>query len=372
MSFFCYECPLDSACRVDMAASPSARRHRLTTKGSTVKAVQLTTFGGPDVLELIDVHEPSPGPGQILIKVESAAINFADIMRRRNDAYPFPTPLPFIPGGEVAGTIEALGDGVDGPQIGTRVFAVVGGDGSTGYAQYALADAPQVIPIPDGVSTDQAAGIVIAGTTAMLILTDKARLAKGDSVLVGGAGGGVGTYAVQIAKALGAGPVVGLASSEAKGQAAMKAGADHIVDPTLPGWNTSARDFAGGLGPNVVLEMSGGDVFAKGLAILAPFGRFVVYGIASGNPGVFSEEAQHQFFYTPSLNQSIHVFNIGLYFGMRPEIAGNAMAKLIELVASGQIAVQVGHTLPLRDAGEAHRLIEARESTGKVILKPWE
>lgn len=334
-------------------------------------AIQLSRFGGPDVLESVDIDKPVAAPGQILIRVESAAVNFADIMRRRNDAYPFPTPLPFIPGSEVAGTVDALGDGVDGPVVGTPVFAVVGGDGSTGYAQYAVADAQQVIPIPAGLTADEAAGIVIAGSTAMLILTDQARLTEGESVLIGGAGGGVGTYAIQIAKSLGAGVVIGAASTPAKGSAALAAGADHVVDPTVAGWERQAREYVGGLGVDVVLEMSGGTTFADGLSILAPFGRFVVYGMSSGEPGVFSKQAQHQFFYNPSMNQSIHVYNLGLYFGMRPLIAVEAMSQLIGLVASGKVAVQVGQTLPLTDAADAHRRIEARQTTGKIILKPW-
>lgn len=334
-------------------------------------AIQLSRFGGPEVLEPVEIETPVAAPGEILIRVESAAVNFADIMRRRNDAYPFPTRLPFIPGSEVAGTIEALGDGVEGPPVGSPVFAVVGGDGSTGYAQYAVADAQQVIPIPDGISADEASGIVIAGSTAMLTLTDQAGLAGGESVLIGGAGGGVGTYAIQIAKSLGAAVVIGAASTPEKRAAALAAGAHHVVDPTVAGWEDEARERAGGVGVDVVLEMSGGTTFAEGLSILAPFGRFVVYGIASGQAGVFSAEAQHQFFYDPSMNQSIHVFNIGLYFGMRPMIAVEAMTRLVGLVASGQVRVQVGETLPLSDAAEAHRRIEARQSTGKVVLKPW-
>lgn len=335
-------------------------------------AIQMSTFGGPDVLKLVEIEQPIAGAGQILIRVESAAVNFADIMRRRNDAYPFPTALPFIPGSEVAGTVETLGDGVEGPPVGTPVFAVVGSDGSSGYAEFALAEAQQVIPIPDAVSADQAAGIVIAGTTAMLILTDKSALQPGESVLIGGAGGGVGTLAIQIAKSLGAGTTIGLASSDQKRRAALDAGADHVVNPTQDGWETTAREQAGGAGVDVVLEMSGGDVFAKGLSILAPFGRFVVYGVASGKPGVFNEAAQHHFFYTPSMNQSIHVFNIGLYFGRQPLVAVEAMTNLIELIASHRVTVQIGETLPLAEAAEAHRRVEGRSTTGKVILKPWE
>ncbi|MFN3218022.1 MAG: zinc-binding alcohol dehydrogenase family protein [Acidimicrobiales bacterium] len=336
-----------------------------------MQAIRMEAFGGPEVLRLLEIDRPEPGPGQVLIRVESAAVNFADVMRRRDDLYPFPTELPFIPGSEVAGTVEALGDGVEGPPPGTPVFAVVGGDGSTGYAQFAVADAQQVIPIPPGLSPDEAAGMVIAGTTAMLVLSDVAKLQPGESVLVGGAGGGVGILAVQIARSLGAGTVIGLASSGDRRSAALEAGADHVVDPGDAGWSDEVRDLTGGAGVGVVLEMSGGQVFADGLTTLAPFGRFVVYGMASGLPGVFDEAGQQAFFYRPSLGQSLHVFNLGLYFGLRPGAAIEAMTALIGLVASGQVKVPVGTTLPLEEAAEAHRLIESRQSTGKVILRPW-
>ncbi len=335
-----------------------------------MKTIQMTEFGGPEVLQLVDVDRPQPGPGQILIRVESAAVNFADVMRRRNDAYPFPTPLPFVPGSEVAGTVETLGDGVDGPPPGAAVFAVVGGDGSTGYAQYAVADAQQVIPIPAGVSMDEAAGIVIAGTTAMLTLTDRAGLQPGETVLIGGAGGGVGTVAAQIARTRGADKIIGLASSDDRRASAVKAGFDHVVD-SRSDWVAAVRDLTGGQGADVVLEMAGGASLASGLEVLAPFGRLVVYGMASGVAGSLTDTELHRFLYEPSPNQTISAFNIGLYFGLRPHAAVAAMTKLIELVASGSVQVHVGETHPLADAAEAHRRLEQRETTGKVVLHPW-
>lgn len=337
-----------------------------------MQAIQMSEFGGPEVLQLCQIAQPTPGPGQILIRVESAAVNFADVMRRRNDAYPFPTPLPFIPGGEVAGMVEELGEGVEGPPVGTPVFAVVGGDGSTGYAQFAIADVQQVVPIPPGISTDEAAGIVIAGTSAMLILTDVAELEEGETVLVGGAGGGVGSYAIQIAKARGAGKIIGLASSDSKRALALEAGADSVVDPNNDSWEHEVSALAGDAGVNVVLEMSGGETFARGLRTLGPFGRFVVFGLASGEPGHFDEDAQRALFYTPSLGQSIRVFNLGLYFGSKPMVAVEAMTELIGLVASGAVKVNVGATMPLAEAANAHDLIEKRQTVGKVILKPWQ
>ncbi len=335
-----------------------------------MEAVRAHTFGAPDVLVLEDLPTPEPGPGQILVRVESASVNYADLIRRRNDPYPFPTTLPFLPGSEVAGTVERLGSGVAGPPPGTPVLALVGGDGSTGYAQYAVAEAAQVIPIPPGVDVDAAAGIVVAGATAMLTLTTVGHLAAGETVLVEGAGGGVGGFAVQIAKLLGA-TVVAAASTPARRKAALALGADHTVDYTAPGWTDQVRAHTGGRGVDLVLETVGGPTFAGALSVLAPFGRIVVAGMAGREPLRLDAATVRSLFYDPALNQSLHVFNLGLYFGLAPESAGAALAELLGHVASGRVRVDVAHVLPLAAAAEAHRLVEDRATTGKVILKPW-
>ena len=336
-----------------------------------MKVVQAYRYGPPDVLVYEEAPTPSPGPGQILIKVDSAAVNFADVMRRSNTPYPFPTPLPFIPGSEVAGSIVALGAEVAGPPVGTPVFALVGRDGSSGYAQYALADAAQVVPIPPGLSADEACALVVAGVTALLLLKEVARLQPGESVLIPGAGGGVGGYAVQLAKLGGAGLVIGAASSPQKQARATALGADHVVDYTQPGWAEQVRELSGGHGVDVVLEMSGGRVFAESLSCLAPFGRAVVYGMASREPLQFDEATLLRFFYNPSPNQSLHVFNLGLWFGLRPETSIAAMRELVGLAAASKLSVPLGQTFPLSQASEAHRLLEARQTTGRLILKPW-
>ncbi len=337
-----------------------------------MKAIQIQSYGSPDVLFYTSLPDPKPGPGQVLIKVESAAVNYSDIMRRANVPYPFPTPLPFIPGGEVAGVIEALGEGVAEPPVGTPVFALAGDDGSTGYAQYTLAHANQVIPIPPGLSMDEASVLVVAGTTAMLLLKESAHLQAGESILVQGAGGGVGSYAVQIAKLLGAGTVIGAASSSDKREAALALGADSVVDYTQPDWPDRVRELTNERGVDIILEMNGGKVFGQGLNCLAPFGRSVVYGMASREPLQFDQETIVRFFYSPSLNQSLHVFNLGLWFGFQPQVAGGALQEFIGLVASGRIKVPVSQTLPLSEAAAAHRLIESRRASGKIVLKPWE
>lgn len=335
-----------------------------------MKAVQIDAHGGPEVLMLRDVPEPTAGAGQIVIRVESAAVNWSDTMRRRNDPYPFPTALPFIPGGEVAGTVEALGEGVDGPPVGTPVFALVGGDGSTGYAQYTVADAQMVIPRPEHVGADEAAAILVAGGTAMVMLREVAGLQAAEAVLVGGAGGGVGSYAVQLARVMGAGTIVAAAGSPARRDLALALGADHVVDYGTPGWQHSLLE-ATGAGIDVALEGVGGAVTAETFATLAPFGRMVVYGYASGTFGSLGKAEQEALFYRPVLNQVITGFNIGLWFGMRPQQAVSALGELIGHVARGAVKVQIGEVLPLGDAAQAHRLLEARSVPGKVILKPW-
>ncbi len=343
----------------------------LKESNELMETVLAKSFGAPDVLVLEEVPVPQPGPGQVLIRVESAGVNFSDVKRRRGDVYPFPTSLPYTPGGEVAGTVEALGDGIDDPLVGTPVFALVGDDGSTGYAQFALANAPQVVPTPKGLSPDVASGLVIAGSTALLILKDAARLQPGEAVLVQGAAGGVGSYAVQLAKLGGAGTVIGAASTPEKREKVLELGADYAVDYTQEGWPERVRGLTGGHGVDVLLEMADGATFGHSLSCLAPFGRAVIYGSSSGDSLQLDPEMTQALFYDPAPNQSLIAFNLGLWFGMRPETAVDAMQRLIGHVLSGQVKVPVGHVLPLSQAAEAHRMLEERRTTGKIVLKPW-
>lgn len=334
-----------------------------------MKAVQITQFGGPEVLQLVNVPDPTPAAGEILIKVEVASVNYSDIARRRNAIYPFPTPLPFIPGSEVAGVVAALGEGVAGPPVGTPVFALAG-HGSNGYADYVATPAPQVIPIPPGVSPEQAVSLPVAGTTALMLVRETGQLRAGETILIQGAAGGVGSYAVQIAKLLGAGTLIGAVSSPAKFAPVQALGATHTIDYSQAGWAAQVHEITGGRGVDLLLEMNGGPTFSEGLKTLAPFARLIVYGMSSGQPLAFDAESVRRFFYDPSLNQSIHVFNLGLQFGMRPHAAAQAMTDLITYVAAGQIKVTVDATFPLHRAADAHRLMESRQSTGKILLKP--
>ena len=330
--------------------------------------------------ELLFVDKPPgllsvPGRGAhladcLLVRVQAASVNFSDVMRRRGDVYPFPTAFPYTPGSEVAGTVEALGDGVDGPAPGTPAFAFVGADASGGYAEFALAQAHSVVPLPPGTPPEVACGLGVAGTTAMLVLREVARVGEGDTVVVPAAAGGVGGLAVQLAKHLGAARVVGLASTPEKRAHAEGLGADLALDPADTSWPDAVRQATDGHGADVVLEMTGGDTFDRSLSALAPFGRVVVYGMAGGSQLTLSPESVRHLFYDPSLNNALLAFNLGLWFGTRPQVAGAALREVVGLVASGAVRPSVGAVLPLSSAAEAHRRLEGRETTGKLVLVP--
>jgi NADPH:quinone reductase len=335
-----------------------------------MKAIQMTQQGGPEVLHLVELPDPQPGEGQVLIKVEAAAVNFSDVLRRRGDVYPVPTPLPFVPGAEVAGTIAAVGAGVDGPAVGTRVFGTVGDDTSGGYAEYALAHAANVIPIPDGLDADAAAGIVVAGLAATMLLSDVAQIDSGETVFIPAAAGGVGSYATQIAKLLGAGTVIAGAGTAAKREIALRLGADNAVEYREPGWTDRVLELTGGRGVDVALEMNGPAHLGQTLAVLAPFGRLISYGAVAGSVDGLDPAALVPLLYDPAPSQILTGFNLGIWFEHRPAQAVASLQRLIGWIGSGQVRTLAVCPMPLANAVEAHRLVEAGATTGKVVLKP--
>lgn len=335
-----------------------------------MKAIQMTEQGGPDVLRLVDLPDPVPGPGQVLIRVEAAAVNFSDVMRRRGDVYPVPTPSPFVPGAEVAGTVAAVGEGVDNFEIGTPVFGTVGTDGSGGYAELALAYSGSLIPVPAGLELDAAAGIVVSGLAAAVILGEVARLAPGEAVFVPAAAGGVGSYAVQIAKLMGAGTIIAGASTPAKREIAQKLGADHAVDYTTPGWTDQVLELTGGRGVDVALEMTGPAHLNETLTILAPFARLVVYGSVSGTVEGLDAAALQPLLYDPAPSQILTGFNLGVWFEHRLPDAAGALERLVGWISTKQVTPPAVQALPLSAAAEAHRRLEKGATTGKLVLKP--
>lgn len=330
-----------------------------------MKAVVMNQYGGPEVLGIESVDVPIPGPGQVLIRVEAVSVNYADIVRRRNDPYPVPTPLPAILGGEVAGFVEKLGEGVEGFSEGQRVFALLGGGGKGGYAQYAVADIQQVLEIPSDLDFDVACTLVVAGVTAYQMLKDVARIEPGETVFIPGALGGVGSYALQLARVFGAGQIIVGASTAERRAEAVRRGADHAIDYTKSDWHVEVKRLTEGRGADVVLDMAGGKVFEQSLEALAPFGRLVVFGTASGTPGNVSSRR------LLPLSQTVSGYYVSRWFAGRPQAALHAFHALVALIQEGSIKVSIGARLSLEEVGAAHEIMQSRQAEGKIVLKPW-
>ncbi|MGP4673683.1 quinone oxidoreductase family protein [Agrobacterium salinitolerans] len=326
-----------------------------------MKAIRFHSTGGPDVLVYEDVPDPVAGPGEVLIKVEAVGMNFADIMRRRGDDYPEPSPPPFILGAEVAGTVAALGDGVTNIPVGLSVLAA---PGAGGYAQYVVVPAATIIPLPEGFDAVQAAALLGHGLTAAIALKQAAKLLPGENVLIEGAAGGVGSFAIQLAKLYGAGKIIAAASTPEKRAKAEALGADVSVDYTKPDWADDVRRITDGQGVNIVIETAGGDTLNQALDAMAPFGRMIFLGQSSGKTALVDP------WRLTSMNHSVVGFYIGAYLA-NADLLMATIGELIGFVASGQVKIQVGTVLPLSQAAEAHRLIEGRQTTGKVVLQPW-
>src|SRR5215213_5918946 len=234
-----------------------------------MRAIQQTEFGGPEVLSVVELPRPEPGPGEILIRVSRAGLNYADTHSREN-TYLAPAQLPQVPGGEVAGVREDTGE---------RVVALCG---TGGYAEYAKANERLVFPIPDAVDDGTALALIVQGLTAWHLLRTSTRVQPGETVVVQAAAGGVGTLALQLAKPLGAARVIAVASTDEKRALALELGADAAIGADPEGMRERIVEANAGRPVDVVLEMAGGAVFDQSLAALAPFGRLAVFGAASG------------------------------------------------------------------------------------------
>jgi len=317
---------------------------------AAMRAIQMQEFGGPEVLELVDIPVPEPADGEVLIKVNRAGLNYADTHQRTN-SYLAKATLPLVPGSEVAGVREDTGE---------RVVAMCG---TGGYAEYATAPGTLTFPIPDGVDDGAALALLLQGLTAWHLYKTCARVQPGETVVVIAAAGGVGSLAVQLGKPLGAGRVIAVASSEAKRDLTLELGADAAVDAAADG--LADRLIEANLGERVdaVFEMAGGQVFEECMAALAPFGRCVTYGIASEEPNTVQ---------TGRLMRRSHAV-VGFWLMHcigRPAMIDEALADLFARVASGELRVVVGGTYALADAAQAQVDLRERRTTGKVLLDP--
>jgi NADPH2:quinone reductase len=368
-----------------------------------MRAIQMTEFGGPEVLRPVDIPRPQPAPGEVPIRVTRAGINFADTHTRTN-SYVRKATLPLVPGGEVAGVREDTGE---------RVVALTG---VGGYAEYAVAPAAHVFAIPEGVDDGTALALLVQGTTAWHLYRTAGRVGEGtagevagerreglreagegaggpgegtgepgegagepgegagepgegagETVVVHAAAGGVGSLAVQLGRPLGAGRVIATASSPEKRELALRLGADAAIDPTPEGLTERLLEANGGQGVDLVFEMAGGEVFDASYRALAPFGRLVVCGIASQQPNRVSSGSL--------LRHSRGV--VGFYIfhclerpGMFERALADLFARVVPNPAHPRLEVVVGHTYPLEQAPQAHIDLRERRTTGKLLLDP--
>jgi NADPH2:quinone reductase len=338
-----------------------------------MRAIQMTEFGGPEVLRLADLPRPEPAPGEALIRVARAGLNFADTHTRTN-SYVQKATLPLVPGGEVAGTLEGLG-GVDGRFVsasGERVVALVG---SGGYAEYATAPSDRVFSIPDGIDDGTALALVIQGTTAWHLLRTAGRLAPGESVVVHSAAGGVGSLTTQLAVSFGAGRVIATASSEERRDLARALGADAATDPEAEGLTERLLEANDGREVDLVIDSYGGAVFDASIKALAPFGRIVVNGI--------STREQNEVRTGSLLRHSRSVIGFWLFHTLEragtdagperreaPSRFAVALADLFERTLAGELRPIVGETYPLEQAPQAQTDLRERRATGKLLLDP--
>jgi NADPH2:quinone reductase len=322
-----------------------------------MRAIQMTQTGGPEVLVLRELPTPTPGPGQALIKIEASGVNFIDVYLREGR---YPAQLPFIPGQEAAGVVAAVGPEVRSVKAGDRV-AWCGVPGT--YAEFAVAPAAGLIAIPQGVNTQQAAAAMLQGMTAHYLSHSTYPIQKGDTVLVHAGAGGVGLLLIQMAKRLGA-RVLTTVSTEAKAALAREAGADEAILYTHEDFAAKVKELTGGKGLPVVYDSVGKTTFEGSLACLRPRGTMVLYGGSSGAVPPFD-------LIQLSTRGSLYITRPTLkdYTASRAELEQRA-GDVLGWVADGSLKLRLEHSYPLADAAQAHRDLEARKTTGKVLLMP--
>src|SRR5712671_3985147 len=322
-----------------------------------MKAIRVHAPGGPEALRYEDVERPVPGPGQVLVKIEAAGVNFIDVYQRTGH---YKVPLPLTIGMEAGGTVKAVGPGVTDVKVGDKV-AYTGIPGA--YAEYAVVPADRVVALPDGVSAKQGAAAMLQGLTAHYLATTTYPLKPGDTCLVHAAAGGAGLLLCQIAKLRGA-RVLGTVSTREKAALARGAGADEVILYTEQDFEAEVKRLTNGAGLQVVYDSVGKTTFEKGLNCLVRRGMMVLFGQSSGPVGLFDPQV---------LNQKGSLFltrpTLAHYIATRAELLARA-GEVLGWIKSGKLTVRIERELPLAQAGEAHQLLQGRKTTGKVLLIP--
>jgi NADPH:quinone reductase len=299
-----------------------------------MKAIVVENFGGPEVLGYGGAEKPAPKAGEALVKLDAVGLNYIDVYHRTGL---YPLPCPFIPGMEAAGVVEAVGPDVTEVAVGDRVaYAMQPG----AYAEYAVAPAWKLVKVPEGLSAEQAAAAMLQGMTAHYLTTSVYPLKAGEAALIHAAAGGVGLLLIQMVKRIGA-RAIGTVSTEAKAQLAREAGADDVILYTQQDFESETRRLTGGKGVQVAYDSVGRDTFLKSLSSLSPRGMMALFGQSS----------------------------LAQYAATREELLWRA-GDMFNWIKSGELKLRIEKTFPLRDAAEAHRQLEGRKTTGKVLLIP--
>lgn len=328
----------------------------MSTLPSTMKAIRVGTSGGPDVLKLESIPVPSPGPGEALVRLEAAGVNFIDVYKRTGL---YKIPLPSTLGEEGAGSVVSVGPHVTDLKPGDRVAwaSVIGS-----YAEYAVIPAARLVPLPAGVTAVQGAAVMLQGMTAHYLATSTYPIKPGDRCLIHAAAGGTGLLLTQIAKRQG-GFVIGTAGSDEKAALAKAAGADEVIVYSRTDFVVEVKRITEGRGVNVIYDSVGKSTFLPGLDVLMPRGLMVIFGASSGPVAPIDPQI---------LNQKGSLFltrpTLGHHISTREELLRRA-GDVFTWIAAGELDVRVGAEFPLADAVSAHRALEGRQTTGKVLLK---
>ncbi|WP_282142459.1 quinone oxidoreductase family protein [Cytobacillus oceanisediminis] len=322
-----------------------------------MKAIAVTQYGSPDVLIYTEMEIPKIKRDQVLIKVENASVNFADVKVRIGQGGT--GRFPFIPGLDAAGVVVEIGSEITKFKIGDRVVAFPS-EGS--YGEYAAAEENLTFAVPDEVALDKAAASLTVSFLSYKLLADIARIQNGETVLVHSAAGGVGTTAIQMAKILGADLVIGTVGNETKVPAAVEAGSDHVIVYEENDFAEKVIEITGGKGADIILDSLAGSITQKSFSCLAEYGRLIQFGNSSGKPGIINTNDLHK-----SCRSALG-YSLGTTRKKRPESLRETAQKVMQFLKEERLHIRIGNRFPLEEAAEAHKLIESRMSTGKILL----
>ena len=322
-----------------------------------MKAIQLKQTGGPEVLEVVDLSVPQPKPHEAVVKIQASGVNFIDVYQRTGH---YKVPLPFVLGQEAAGVVSAVGAEAKGIAVGDRVaYTTVLGS----YAEYAAVPADRLVKIPGGVNEREAAAAMLQGMTAHYLSHDTHPLKKGETALIHAAAGGVGLLLVQMAHNIGA-QVIATVSTDEKAKLARAAGADEIILYTQSDFEAETKRLTGGKGVDVIYDSVGKTTFEKGLNLLRPRGMMVLFGGSSGpvallDPLVLTQKGS-SFLTRPSLG----------HYTITPQELQQRAGAVLGMIREGKLKLRIEHLYPLAEAQQAHRDLEGRRTTGKLLLLP--